>query len=44
MHIGDVLLALGGAFLAAGVLARLGAKIGLIREVVGPISGWNEPE
>ncbi|MDQ7907386.1 cation:proton antiporter [Phytohabitans sp. ZYX-F-186] len=29
MHIGDALVALGGAFLAAAVLARLGAKIGL---------------
>lgn len=29
MHIGEILLALGGAFLAAGLLARLGAKIGL---------------
>ncbi|GAA4702877.1 cation:proton antiporter [Phytohabitans rumicis] len=29
MHIGDALVALGGAFLAAAVLARLGARIGL---------------
>jgi CPA2 family monovalent cation:H+ antiporter-2 len=29
MHIGDALIALGGAFLAAAVLARLGARIGL---------------
>jgi len=29
MHVGDALVALGGAFLAAAVLARLGARIGL---------------
>ncbi|BCB87764.1 cation:proton antiporter [Phytohabitans suffuscus] len=29
MHIGDALVALGGAFLAAAILARLGARIGL---------------
>ncbi|MFI5953360.1 cation:proton antiporter [Cryptosporangium sp. NPDC051539] len=29
MHTAEILLALGGAFLAAGILARLGAKIGL---------------
>jgi CPA2 family monovalent cation:H+ antiporter-2 len=29
MHVGDALIALGGAFLAAAVLARLGARIGL---------------
>jgi monovalent cation:H+ antiporter-2, CPA2 family len=29
MHVGDALVALGGAFLAAAVLARLGVRIGL---------------
>ncbi|GAA3387591.1 cation:proton antiporter [Cryptosporangium minutisporangium] len=29
MHTAEILLALGGAFLAAGILARLGARIGL---------------
>jgi monovalent cation:H+ antiporter-2, CPA2 family len=47
MHIGDALVALGGAFLAAAVLARLGARIGLptipLFMLAGVVFGPNTP-